>query len=174
MSRTYQQLMWCRKVARPIKLKPASSRRWHEKLMLAFLDNWYRSTLANRYCASVPLLADIGPGLRLLHGFSGIFIVSSATIGARVTLHQHVTIGKTAHGSPVLGDDVYVGAGATIVGRTVIGNGAKIGAGVVLVDVEIEAGAVIVNASAYDVTNGRYVRDVSQRSKSAAVLPPAA
>lgn len=163
MLRTAPLLLRCHKLLHPIKVKAKADRTLLERFLLATVGNWYISTLAGRYSASVPLLVEIGDDLRLLHGFSGIFIVSSAKIGARVTLHQHVTIGKSRHGVPIVGDDVFIGAAATIIGKTVIGAGARIGAGVTLVDATIEPGAIIVNASAFDVTNGRYVRDATQR-----------
>lgn len=146
-----------------MKSKPEAARTLRERLLLATLGNWYVATLAGRYAGSVPLLVKLGDAIRLPHGFSGIFIVSGARVGSRVTIHQHVTIGKTRHGVPVIGDDVYIGVGANILGNTVIGDGARIGAGVTLVDAMIDPGAVIVNASAYDLTSGRYVRDVAQR-----------
>jgi len=172
MLRTAELLLKCHRLLHPIKVKPKSSRNWQERVLLTLLENWYRGTMAGRYTASVPLTVKIGDDLRLLHGFSGIFIVANATIGSRVTLHQHVTLGKTRHGVPVIGDDVFVGAAATIIGNTVIGDGARIGAGVTLVDAVVRPGAIIVNASAYDLTAGRYVRDVASRTASSS--PPAA
>ena len=164
MFRTAKLLLRCHRLLHPIKLKPKLERSLQERLLLLLLENWYRATLAGRYVASVPLSVRIGDDLRLLHGYSGIFIVSGAWIGSRVTLHQHVTIGMSRHGVPRIGDDVFVGAAATIIGKTVIGDGARIGAGVTLVDAVVDPGAVIVNASAYDLTNGRYVRDVASRT----------
>jgi putative colanic acid biosynthesis acetyltransferase WcaB len=74
-----------------------------------------------------------GPGLKIYHGQS--LIVHGATkIGARCTLRQGVTIGnKTTRegrvtGSPVIGDDVEIGAGAMIIGEIKIGNRVSIGA----------------------------------------------
>lgn len=77
-------------------------------------------------------------------------------------IYQHVTIGskRSSNGkyvAPVIGDQVVIGANATLIGRCVIGRGAKIGAGVTLVDATIPEEAIIINKSAYDLTNGRYV-----------------
>jgi serine O-acetyltransferase len=86
----------------------------------------------------------IGPGLRI-HHFGNIFIHSGATIGARCTLRQGVTIGNRTEGGPVpvLDDDVELGAYAQILGGIRIGSGARIGAmSVVLQDVPPGATAV--------------------------------
>lgn len=70
----------------------------------------------------------------LVHGLLGIFIVRNARIGEGCTIMQHVTIGKSKGEAPVIGDDVFIGAGAKIIGKTIIGNNVRIGAGCVIVD----------------------------------------
>lgn len=93
---------------------------------------------------SLPKASTIGPGLRIWH-FGGIFVNPESVLGARCTLRQGVTIGNRVEGgpSPVLGDDVEVGAYAQILGGIRVGHGAKIGAmSVVLVDVPDGATAV--------------------------------
>jgi serine O-acetyltransferase len=45
-------------------------------------------------------------------------------------------------GSPVLGDNIYVGTGATLVGRIKIGSGAKIAANTLVID-DVPEGATI-------------------------------
>ena len=86
---------------------------------------------------SIPKSVAIGPGLRILH-FGNIFIHNNATIGARCTLRQGVTIGNRndANDVPIVGDDVEFGAYAQALGAIRIGNGCKIGAmSLVLTDV---------------------------------------
>lgn len=93
---------------------------------------------------SLPLGAQIGPGLRIFH-FGNIFIHSGTVIGSNCTLRQGVTIGnRTMDGpAPVIGDDVEFGAYAQVLGDIHIGSGAKIGAmSVVLCDVPAGATAV--------------------------------
>ena len=50
-------------------------------------------------------------------------------------LMQQVTIGQMAGpGAPVIGANVYVGAGARILGPVIIGDGVRVGANAVVLD----------------------------------------
>ena len=93
----------------------------------------------------VPGLA-IGGGLYLPHTVGTV--VMASWIGRNVTLVSNVTIGMRGQQAfPVIGNDVFVGAGARILGAVVIGDGARIGANaVVLTDVPAGATAVGVPA----------------------------
>ena len=72
------------------------------------------------------------------HGAYGIFISGGAKIGRNAVIFQHVTIGAdTLNGSeqtgaPVIGDNVYIGAGAKIIGSIHVGNNCRIGANAVV------------------------------------------
>ena len=86
---------------------------------------------------SLPLEAQIGPGLRIYH-FGNIFINPRVVIGRNCTLRQGVTIGNTGVDGPVpvIEDNVQFGAYAQVFGEVRIGQGAKVGAmSVVLCDV---------------------------------------
>ena len=86
--------------------------------------------------------AQFGPGFVLVHSL-GVVINSSVRGGSNVKLEHGVTIGAEKDKSPVLGDNVFVGAGAKIVGGVRIGNNVKIGANaVVLSDVPDNSTAV--------------------------------
>jgi serine O-acetyltransferase len=77
--------------------------------------------------------ADFGPGLVLIHSY-GVVINTSVRGGRDVKIEHLVTIGAERDESPVLGDNVFIGAGAKIVGGVRIGSNAKIGANAVVVD----------------------------------------
>lgn len=84
-----------------------------------------------------------GSNLMLPHP-NGVVIHEDAVIGNNCMIMQQVTIGITAEGNPpIIGNDVYVGAGAKILGNVRVGDGARIGAqAVVLSDVPAHCTAV--------------------------------
>jgi serine O-acetyltransferase len=75
--------------------------------------------------------ADFGPGFVILHSF-GVVINSQVRGGRNVVIEHGVTIGAEKDTSPVLGDDVFIGAGAKIIGGVRIGSRVKIGANAVV------------------------------------------
>ena len=72
-------------------------------------------------------------------------------IGKNCTIFQQVIIGSNTlkdskkKGTPVIGDNVFIGAGAKIIGNVKIGNNVRIGAGTVVVE-DIEDNATVVPA----------------------------
>lgn len=89
----------------------------------------------------------LGEGVYFVHPV-GIVIGGDAKVGKRVRFYGSNTVGTAKDdGYPVLGDDVYVGAGARILGPIHVGARARIGANaVVLCDVPDDAVAVGVPA----------------------------
>lgn len=86
--------------------------------------------------------AEFGPGFVLLHSV-GVVINSDVRAGRNLVLEHGVTIGAEKGKSPVLGDNVFVGAGAKIIGAVRIGSDVRIGANaVVLTDLPDGATAV--------------------------------
>jgi serine O-acetyltransferase len=76
--------------------------------------------------------AEFGPGFVLIHS-TGVVINGQVRGGARVHVEHQVTVGAERRQSPVLGDDVFLGAGAKVLGAVRIGEGARIGANAVVV-----------------------------------------
>ncbi len=89
----------------------------------------------------------IGPGLFVSHGQGTI--LSAERIGANLQVHQGVTIGWDYRGArrPIIGDDVFIGAGAKVLGAVTVGDGARIGANAVVV-CDVPAGATAVGVPA--------------------------
>ncbi len=95
----------------------------------------------------------IGGGLSLPHTVGTV--IGAERIGDNCTIMQGVTLGAsepdmgfTAAMRPVIGNEVFIGAGAKVIGRVHMGDHAKIGANaVVLRDVPAHAVAVGVPAT---------------------------
>jgi serine O-acetyltransferase len=107
--------------------------------------------LAARWWKSVPGLdlglTPIGPGLFISHGQSTV--LSAERIGSNLQVHQGVTVGWDYRGDrrPIIGDDVFIGAGAKILGAVTVGDGARIGANAVVV-CDVPAGSTAVGIPA--------------------------
>lgn len=89
----------------------------------------------------------IGPGLFISHGQATI--LSAERIGTNLQVHQGVTVGWDYRGDrrPIIGDDVFIGAGAKVLGAITVGDGARIGANAVVV-CDVPAGATAVGVPA--------------------------
>lgn len=74
---------------------------------------------------------DIGPGLRIQHGYSTV--ICATKIGRNFRVNQCVNIVWNGDRQPTIGDNVSVFAGAIIVGGVTIGNNVIVGAGAVVV-----------------------------------------
>jgi len=83
---------------------------------------------------SIDVNSTIGPGFYIGH-FGAIII--RGDFGRNCSLGQGVTVGSKGAGKsdgwPVLGDNVFLGAGAKIIGRIHIGNNVVVGANAVVV-----------------------------------------
>lgn len=76
--------------------------------------------------------ADFGFGFVLIHS-TGVVINGSVRGGSNVYLEHQVTIGAERRQAPILGNDIFIGAGAKILGSVNVGDGARIGANAVVV-----------------------------------------
>lgn len=93
-----------------------------------------------RYNCEIPITAIVPNDTIFPHGLNGILISKGAKIGQGCTIFQQVTIGSNtlkdskSIGSPIIGNNVYIGAGAKIIGGVKIGNNVRIGANAVVVE----------------------------------------
>ena len=100
--------------------------------------------------------ADFGPEFVLVH-CQGVVINTDVKGGRHVVIEHQVTIGAEKGQAPVLGDNVFVGAGAKIIGDVRVGNNSKVGANAVVVD-DVPDGATVVGIPA------RVVGDVKRET----------
>lgn len=79
---------------------------------------------------------EIGPGFYIGHGLCTI-VGRDCVIGANVNISQGVTLGAVIRGNkvgrPIIGNNVYIGAGAKVLGKITIGNNVAIGANAVVI-----------------------------------------
>ncbi len=81
--------------------------------------------------ATIGRNADLGPGFVILHSI-GVVINTNVRAGRNLVIYHDVTLGAEHGKVPVLGDDVYIGAGAKIIGGVRIGSNVRIGANAVV------------------------------------------
>lgn len=143
----------------------------------------YRLMQASQRCGLVPLAmvfnkfnavlgqciigrgAQFGPGFVLIHS-QGVVINTAVRGGANLFIEHQVTIGAEKKTAPVLGDDVFIGAGAKVVGGVRIGSRVKIGANAVVTR-DLPDGATAVGVPARVVKiDGRAVGNGDGRPKT--------
>lgn len=90
-------------------------------------------------CVEIYPESEIGPGLQLMHVHS-LVIHPNTIIGENCILRQSTTIGvklrangNKALNTPIIGDNVDIGANSILLGAITIGNNAIIGAGAVVI-----------------------------------------
>ena len=92
-----------------------------------------------KYNCGIPTETDIKETITFPHGINGIFISKGAKVGENCVIFHQVTIGSNTlkdskrNGSPIIGDNVYIGTGAKIIGNVKVGNNCRIGANCVVV-----------------------------------------
>lgn len=108
----------------------------------------YRYTV--RYGISISSKTPVGAGLYIGH-FGGIVVNHGAVIGDNCNIQQGVTLGQVNRGArvgaPVIGNNVFIGAGAKIIGHVHVGDGAAIGANAVVTR-DVPAGAAVAGVPA--------------------------
>lgn len=115
----------------------------------------------------IPPSTPIGPGMYVPHPVGTV--VTARRIGAGVTLVSNVTIGMRNEPTfPVIGDDVFIGAGARVLGGITIGDGASIGANAVVLG-DVPSGCVAIGVPAIVRTRSQEVITAYDGSRPLAV-----
>jgi serine O-acetyltransferase len=109
--------------------------------------------------------AEFGPGFVLIHS-QGVVINGAVRAGSNVKIEHQVTVGAEKRQTPVIGNDVFIGAGAKIVGQVTIGDGARVGANAVVLS-DVAADTTVVGIPAKPVT-----RHAKALAEAAAAIAP--
>jgi serine O-acetyltransferase len=96
--------------------------------------------------------AEFEPGFVLIHS-TGVVINGQVRGGSGIHIEHQVTIGAERRQSPVLGNNVFIGAGAKIIGGVNVGDAARIGANAVVID-DVPAQQTVVGVPARAVVRG--------------------
>ena len=86
----------------------------------------------------LPAKTKVGKGLTIFHG-QGLAINDNTVMGQNIILRNGVSIGNiilkdnSISASPIIGNNVEIGANACVIGDIKIGNNVKIGAGAVVI-----------------------------------------
>lgn len=118
----------------PILLFRFASFLYRKKIF--FFPNLITLIIRISFACYLPHQLNAGKNLILGYGGLGIIIHANSIIGNGCHIDQGVTIGGTSKKKdvPILGDDVYVGAGAKILGPIKIGSNVVIGANAVVLN----------------------------------------
>lgn len=118
-------------------------RAWARRWRVPLLNHILRVVQTSFYNIELGRDIQLGYGVWFIHPL-GIVIGGNARVGNRVRFFGNNTVGTAKeNGYPVIGDDVWIGAGARILGPITIGARARIGANaVVLQDVPADSVAV--------------------------------
>ncbi len=96
---------------------------------LAIITIWFNRVING--CV-IGAKASFGHGLVIMHPV-GVVINSKVVGGENIVLESGVVIGDEKGKAPILGNNIFIGAGAKIVGGITIGDNVKIGANAVVV-----------------------------------------
>jgi serine O-acetyltransferase len=96
--------------------------------------------------ATIGRNADMAPGFVILHSV-GVVINTNVRAGRNLVIYHGVTLGEERRKSPILGDNVYIGAGAKVIGGVRIGSDVRIGANAVVTK-DVPDGATVIGIPA--------------------------
>lgn len=98
-------------------------------------SRWRLRTCSYKFGIQIPMATRIAPGFCIGH-FGSIVVNPNAVLGKNISILQGVTIGQLQRGArkgtPVIGDNVYIGPDAKVLGAVKIGSNVVIGANAVV------------------------------------------
>jgi serine O-acetyltransferase len=119
---------------------------WCRQKHLPALPGLIQRRIMSHYGMEILVGADIGGGLYVAHPVGCVIV--PARMGRNCSVIAAVTIGmRNEWAFPVIGDNVFIGAGARVLGGICVGDNAVIGANAVVIH-DVPAGATAVGVPA--------------------------
>jgi serine O-acetyltransferase len=119
---------------------------WCKQRGIPFIPGYVQRRLYRRYGLEIVVGADIDGGLYIAHPIGTV--VAPKRIGRNCTIVAAVTIGmRNEWEFPIIGDEVFIGAGARVLGGITVGDRARIGANAVVTR-DVPPGATVVGIPA--------------------------
>ena len=119
---------------------------WFKRHHVPFMPGYIQRRLLRVFGLEISPGAEVGGGLYIAHPVG--VVIFAQRIGRNCSVIANVTIGmRTKWEFPVIGDNVFIGAGARVLGGITVGDNARIGANAVVIkDVPADATAIGVPA----------------------------
>lgn len=119
---------------------------WCKQNHVPYLPSAIQRGLLKNYGLEVMSGAEIGGGLYIAHPVGTVIMVNR--MGQNCSVIASVTIGmRNEWKFPVIGDEVFIGAGARVLGAIDVGARARIGANAVVIN-DVPANATVVGIPA--------------------------
>lgn len=112
------------------------------------------------YNSFIPYTAVIGEGTTFAYKGMGVVIHSGAVIGKNCVIAQQVTVGGRSKKEqvPVIGDNVYLGAGSKILGDITLGDHVVVGANAVVIQ-SVKSNTIVAGVPARVIREGIRMED---------------
>ena len=122
---------------------------WCKQKKIPFMAGFTQAWIHLFHGADLWVGNDYGGGLYIAHPVGSV--IAAQKIGENCSIIANVTIGmRNEWAFPIIGDNVFIGAGARVLGSIQVGDGAVIGANVVVIR-DVPAGATVVGVPAREI-----------------------
>jgi len=119
---------------------------WFKRHHIPFVPGYIQRMLLRVFGLEISPGAEVGGGLYIAHPVGTV--IFAQRIGHNCSIIANVTIGmRNKWEFPIIGDNVFIGAGALVLGGIAIGDNARIGANAVVIK-DVPAGATAVGVPA--------------------------
>ena len=107
---------------------------WLRRKNINFIARCLEYIIRIVYACELHGTTKIGEGTLFIHNGLGCVVHPKASIGKKCRIYQNVTIGgRNNRGTPIIGNNVFIGPGACVLGGVVIGDNVVIAANSVVI-----------------------------------------